>query len=37
MMARGVSKQHATMKTSELRGVFRDKPEARQELFNLIK
>jgi len=37
MMARGVAKQHATMKTSELRGVFRDKPEARQELFNLIQ
>ena len=37
MMARGVEKQNAIMKTSELRGAFRDKPEARQELMNLIK
>lgn len=37
MKARGVQKQNAVMKTSDIRGVFREKPEARQELFNLIK
>lgn len=37
MMSRGVSKQNAIMKTSELRGVFRSKSEVRQELMNLIK
>lgn len=37
MKARGVGKQFATMKTSELRGVFRTDGDARMELFNLIK
>lgn len=36
MMARGASKQQATMKTSDLRGAFRDDSMARQELMNLI-
>lgn len=37
MKARGVSKQNAVMRTSDLRGAFRDNAMARQELFNLIK
>jgi GTP cyclohydrolase I len=37
MCARGVGKQHSSMVTSALRGVFKDKPEARQEFLNLIK
>ena len=37
MIARGVEKKYAKMKTSELRGVFRDNAVARQELFSLIK
>lgn len=37
MRMRGVSKQNAIMVTSSLRGVFLEKPEARQELMQLIK
>lgn len=37
MQMRGVSKQHSTMVTSSLKGVFMDKPEARAELMGLIK
>jgi len=37
MKARGVEKQSAVMKTSDLRGAFRDEQETREELFNLIK
>ena len=36
MMARGVEKQNAIMKTSDLRWDFREDGIARQELFNLI-
>ncbi len=36
MKMRGVGKQHSTMVTSSLRGVFLEKPEARQELMQLI-
>lgn len=36
MLARGVGKQNAVMKTSELRGRFLVDQKARQELFNLI-
>ncbi len=34
---RGVGKQHSSMVTSSMKGVFMDKPEARQELMSLIK
>jgi GTP cyclohydrolase I len=37
VQCRGVSKQHSSMVTSSLTGVFREKPEARAELFSLIK
>jgi len=37
MKMRGVEKQCAKMKTSELRWLFRENPQVRQELFNLIK
>jgi GTP cyclohydrolase I len=37
MRMRGCSKQHSTMVTSSVKGVFFDKPEARQELMSLIK
>ena len=37
MRCRGVKKQTAVMTTSAMRGVFFDKPEARQELLQLIK
>lgn len=37
MRCRGVKKQTAIMTTSAMRGVFFDKPEARQELLKLIK
>lgn len=37
MCARGVGKQNSSMMTSALRGVFKDKPEARQEFLDLIK
>jgi len=37
MTSRGVEKQHSIMSTSALRGVFMNKPEARQELLRLIK
>ena len=37
MRCRGVKKQTAIMTTSAMRGVFFDKPEARQELLQLIK
>ena len=36
MRCRGVKKQKAIMTTSAMRGVFFDKPEARQELLQLI-
>lgn len=36
MLARGVEKQCSTMKTSDIRGRFRENAEARAELFNLI-
>jgi GTP cyclohydrolase I len=36
MIARGVEKQNSIMKTSDLRGTFREDGPARQELFNLI-
>jgi len=36
MVARGVHKRGATMKTCSLRGVFRDKAEARAEVFSLF-
>jgi GTP cyclohydrolase I len=36
MTARGVNKQGSIMSTSSLTGVFREKPEARQEFFSLI-
>ncbi len=35
MIARGVEKQHSSMVTSAVRGVFRDKPEVRAEFFSL--
>jgi GTP cyclohydrolase I len=37
MCARGAGKQNSTMVTSALRGVFKDKPEVRQEFLDLIK
>lgn len=37
MCGRGVKKQGAKTVTSSMRGVFRDKPEARAELLQLIK
>ncbi|MFP4018670.1 MAG: GTP cyclohydrolase I [Bacteroidales bacterium] len=37
MRMRGVSKQNSTMVTSSITGVFRDKPEAREELMQLIR
>lgn len=37
MRMRGCSKQHSTMVTSSLKGVFFDKSEARQELLELIR
>ena len=37
MRCRGVKKQTAVMTTSAMRGVFFDKPEAREELLQLIK
>ena len=37
MRMRGCSKQRSTMVTSSLKGAFLDKPEARQELMQLIK
>lgn len=37
MRMRGVGKQNSTMVTSSLKGVFLTKPEARQELLQLIK
>jgi len=37
MRMRGCSKQRSTMVTSSVKGVFYDKPEARQELMELIK
>jgi GTP cyclohydrolase IA len=37
MCARGISKQHSTVTTSSITGVFRDKSEVRQELFSLIR
>jgi len=37
MMMRGVGKQNSVMTTSSLRGAFLDKPEAREELMQLIK
>ncbi len=36
MRMRGVAKQNSTMVTSSMRGVFMDKPEARNELMQLI-
>jgi GTP cyclohydrolase I len=37
MQMRGISKQHSSMITSSLKGVFLTKPEARAELMGLIK
>jgi len=37
MACRGVMKQHSIMGYSSVKGVFYDKPEARQELMDLIK
>lgn len=37
MACRGVLKQHSTMVTSSLTGVFRDKPEVRAEFFQLVR
>ena len=37
MMARGVEKGNASMKTSAITGVFRTDPKAREEFYNLIK
>ena len=37
MMSRGIQKQHSSMITSSLRGVFREKSEARAELMGLIR
>lgn len=37
MCARGVAKQNSSMVTSCLRGVFKTKPEARQEFLDMIK
>lgn len=37
MMARGVEKQQATMRTSYVVGVFREKHDTRAEFFSLIK
>lgn len=37
MQMRGVEKQNSVMVTSDLKGVFRDNAEARNELLNLIK
>lgn len=37
MTCRGVQKQHSTMVTSSLKGVFLEKPEARAEFFQLVR
>lgn len=37
MTCRGVNKQHSTMVTSSLTGVFREKPEVRAEFLSMIK
>jgi GTP cyclohydrolase I len=37
MTSRGVEKQHSKMITSDIKGVFKNKIEARQEFLNLIK
>ena len=37
MRCRGVKKQNSIMTTSAMRGVFFEKPEARQELMQLIQ
>jgi GTP cyclohydrolase I len=37
MMARGVEKGNASMKTSAITGVFRTDPKAREEFYNLIR
>jgi len=37
MVARGVEKQHSVMKTSSLRGLFREDPVVRSEFYSLIK
>jgi GTP cyclohydrolase I len=37
MLMRGVEKQNSVMVTSSMKGVFLTKPEARQELMQLIK
>jgi GTP cyclohydrolase IA len=37
MTSRGVEKQDSIMVTSALRGIFRDKPDARAEFYSLIK
>ena len=37
MTSRGIQKQNSIMTTSALRGVFKDKIEAREELLRLIK
>lgn len=37
MMSRGVEKQNSEMVTSAIRGIFRDKIEARQEFLDLIR
>jgi len=36
MCARGVAKQNSIMKTSSVRGVFRENPEVRREFFSLV-
>jgi GTP cyclohydrolase I len=36
MLARGVEKQNSVMKTSDIRGIFKDNEKARAELFRLI-
>ena len=37
MVCRGVQKQHSTLITSSLTGVFRDRPEVRAEFLNLVR
>ena len=37
MCSRGVNKQNSLMVTSSIKGVFLDKPEAREELMNLLR
>jgi len=37
MRMRGVSKQHSTMVTSSMKGIFLEDPTTKQELLNLIK